>query len=71
MIRGVDEHAVLRELRGHMPPPARKVYPVEHVAERLAEAVRRRRPSVYVPGWLRATQLVRGRCPGGDGAVPA
>ncbi|MGA5795355.1 SDR family oxidoreductase [Streptomyces cellulosae] len=63
MIRGVDEHAVLRELRGHMPPPARKVYPVERVAGRLVDAVERRRPSVYVPGWLRATQLVRGAMP--------
>lgn len=63
MIRGVDDHAVLRELRGHMPAPARKVYPVEHVAGRLVDAVQRRRPSVYVPGWLRATQLVRAAMP--------
>ncbi|MER7575999.1 SDR family oxidoreductase [Streptomyces sp. NPDC126514] len=63
MVRDADEHAVLRELRGHMPAPARKVYPVAHVADRLVTAVERRRPSVYVPGWLRAMQLVRGAMP--------
>ncbi|MGX6739828.1 SDR family oxidoreductase [Streptomyces xantholiticus] len=63
MLRDGDEHAVLRELRGHMPPPARKVHPVEHVADRLVSAVERRRPSVYQPSWLRATQLVRAALP--------
>ncbi|MFD6284668.1 SDR family oxidoreductase [Streptomyces sp. NPDC060205] len=59
MIRDADRHAVLRELRGHMPPPARRVYPAEHVAARLARAVERRRTAVYVPGWLVAAQLGR------------
>ncbi|GAA2492360.1 SDR family oxidoreductase [Streptomyces gobitricini] len=63
MVRDVDAHAVLRELRGHMPPPARKVYPVAYVAGRLVRAVERRRPVVYVPSWLRATQLVRAAMP--------
>ncbi|CAL9338018.1 hypothetical protein SUDANB145_00204 [Streptomyces sp. enrichment culture] len=63
MIRDADRYAVLRELRGHLPPPARKVHPVAHVAGRLADAVERRRPAVYVPGWLRAAQLVRAAVP--------
>ncbi|MFC9463153.1 SDR family oxidoreductase [Streptomyces coelicoflavus] len=63
MIRDADDHAVLRELRGHMPPPARKVYPVEYVAGRLVNALERRRPSVYVPRWLRSAQLVRAAMP--------
>ncbi|MGX1274330.1 SDR family oxidoreductase [Streptomyces phaeoluteigriseus] len=63
MIRDVDAHAVLRELRGHMPPPARKVYPAPFVAERLIRAVERRRPTVYVPSWLRSAQLVRAAMP--------
>ncbi|WP_406723836.1 SDR family oxidoreductase [Streptomyces sp. GD-15H] len=62
MIRSADEYAVLRELRGHMPPPARKVYPVEYVAG-LVTAIERRRPSVYVPRWLRSTQLMRAAMP--------
>lgn len=64
MIRDADQHAVLRELRAHMPAPARKVYPVEYVAGRLATAVERRAPTVYVPAWLRAVQVVRAGLPG-------
>ncbi|WP_336323749.1 SDR family oxidoreductase [Streptomyces lavendofoliae] len=63
MVRDVDAHAVLRELRGHMPPPARRVHSVAHVAGRLVRAVERRRPTVYVPSWMRATQLVRAAMP--------
>ncbi|MFJ8857914.1 SDR family oxidoreductase [Streptomyces sp. NPDC102451] len=63
MIRGVDQHPVLRELRAHMPRPARKVYPAETVARHMARAVERRSAAAYVPGWLRATQLVRAAMP--------
>ncbi|MGW3864257.1 SDR family oxidoreductase [Streptomyces sp. NPDC005047] len=63
MVRDADAHAVLRELRGHMPPPARRVYPAAYVAERLVDAVERRRPAVYVPRWLRSAQLVRAAMP--------
>ncbi|MFC1231870.1 MULTISPECIES: SDR family oxidoreductase [Streptomyces] len=63
MIRDADAYAVLRELRGHMPPPARRVYPVAYVAGRLVTAIERRRPSVYVPRWLRSAQLVRAAMP--------
>ncbi|MFD3920010.1 SDR family oxidoreductase [Streptomyces sp. NPDC058595] len=63
MIRDADQHAVLRELRAHMPAPARKVYPVEHVAARLVDAVERRASTVYVPGWIRAVQAVRAGLP--------
>ncbi|MFF3485918.1 SDR family oxidoreductase [Streptomyces sp. NPDC002701] len=63
MIRDADEHAVLRELRGHMPLPARRVHPVGKVASRLVRAVERRRTSVYVPGWLLAAQLGRATLP--------
>ncbi|MFF0066592.1 SDR family oxidoreductase [Streptomyces sp. NPDC005279] len=64
MIRDADQHAVLRELRSHMPKPARKVYPVDAVAARLATAVERRSPTVYVPAWLRTVQVVRAGLPG-------
>ncbi|MGK9465204.1 SDR family oxidoreductase (plasmid) [Streptomyces sp. G6] len=63
MVRDANEHAVLRELRGHMPSPARKVFPAAYVAERLVSAVERRRASVYVPRWLRSTQPVRAAMP--------
>ncbi|HBF81815.1 MAG TPA: short-chain dehydrogenase [Streptomyces sp.] len=63
MIRDADQHPVLRELRGHMPRPARKVYPVETVAARMVRAVEHRSAAVYAPAWLRATQLVRAAMP--------
>ncbi|NKY16388.1 SDR family oxidoreductase [Streptomyces somaliensis] len=63
MIRDADTHPVLRELRGHMPPPARGAHCASHVAERLVRAVERRRPAVYVPSWLRAVQPVRAALP--------
>ncbi|AIR96431.1 SDR family oxidoreductase [Streptomyces glaucescens] len=63
MIRDADHYLVLRELRGHMPPPARRVYPAELVAARLGRAVERRRPTVYVPAWLRLVQVTRAALP--------
>lgn len=63
MTRDADQHAVLRELRAHMPPPARKIHPTDQVATRLVEAVERRAATVYVPGWLRALQVVRAGLP--------
>lgn len=63
MIRDADRHAVLRELRAHMPPPARKICLPEHVARCLVDAVERRSATVYVPGWIRALQAVRAGLP--------
>ncbi|MFF3214220.1 SDR family oxidoreductase [Streptomyces sp. NPDC002886] len=63
MIGGTDARTVVSELRAHMPAPARKVYPADHVADRLATAAERRKASVYVPGWLRAVQPVRALLP--------
>lgn len=63
MIRDADRYAVLRELRTHMPAPARKVYPVHTVAARLVDGLERRRTTVYAPGWLRLTQPVRAAMP--------
>ncbi|WP_436800856.1 SDR family oxidoreductase [Streptomyces avermitilis] len=63
MIRDADQQAVLRELRAHMPPPARRVYPVDTVAARLVRAIERRRTSVYVPAWLMAVQVARAALP--------
>ncbi|WP_329029355.1 MULTISPECIES: SDR family oxidoreductase [unclassified Streptomyces] len=64
MVRDADQYPVLRELRAHMPPPARRTYPAPHVARRLVAAIERRSPSVYVPGWLRGVQAVRAGLPG-------
>ncbi|MEU3226242.1 SDR family oxidoreductase [Streptomyces sp. NPDC006976] len=64
MIRDADQHPVLRELRAHMPPAARRTYPAPYVARRLVASVERRSPAVYVPGWLRGVQAVRAALPG-------
>lgn len=63
LVRDADRHAALRELRAHMPRPARRVYPAATVAARLVTAVERRSRAVYVPGWLRAAQLGRAAIP--------
>ncbi|MGW5974157.1 SDR family oxidoreductase [Streptomyces sp. NPDC055186] len=63
MIRDADHHPVLRELRARMPPPARRVYPVDQVAARLATAVEQRSTAVYVPRWLRLAQATRAALP--------
>ncbi|MEU2119631.1 SDR family oxidoreductase [Streptomyces sp. NPDC016459] len=59
MIRDVDRHVVLRELRAHMPAPARRVYPVDQVAAWIEHGVVRRRAAVYAPPWLRLAQAGR------------
>ncbi|MEV4937270.1 SDR family oxidoreductase [Streptomyces zaomyceticus] len=63
LIRDADEHAVLRVLRAHMPPPARGKSSAARVAERLAVAAERRETSVHVPAWVRAVQPVRACVP--------
>ncbi|MFG3497400.1 SDR family oxidoreductase [Streptomyces sp. NPDC047928] len=63
MVRDADRHAVLRELRGHMPRAARRVYPADVVAARLVTQIERRSTAVYVPGWLRAVHAVRAALP--------
>lgn len=64
MIRDADRYTVMRKLRSHMPQPARTTRSAEHMARRVVTSVERRAPSVYVPGWLRSSQLVRGGLPG-------
>lgn len=63
LIRDADRYVTLRELRAHLPPPARRVQPTATVAARLADAAERRRTAVYVPRWLRLTQLTRAAIP--------
>ncbi|MEU3844284.1 short-chain dehydrogenase/reductase [Streptomyces sp. NPDC028635] len=63
MVRDADRYAVLRELRAHMPPPARRVSSAQVAAARLIRAVERRRTAVYLPAWLRLVQPVRAALP--------
>ncbi|MEU9096762.1 SDR family oxidoreductase [Streptomyces sp. NPDC048361] len=59
MIRDADQHTVLRELRAHMPPGARRTYPAPTIATWLARGIDRRRASLYAPPWLRCVQPLR------------
>ncbi|MFI8949924.1 SDR family oxidoreductase [Streptomyces sp. NPDC053750] len=63
MIRDADRYPVLRELRAHLPAPARRTFPVDEVAARVVGAMERRRTAVYVPGWLRLAQAARTALP--------
>jgi NAD(P)-dependent dehydrogenase (short-subunit alcohol dehydrogenase family) len=63
MIRDADRYTVLRELRGHMPVPARHVYGVDQIAHRIVNGLERRRTAVYAPPWLRLVQPVRAALP--------
>ncbi|MFJ4585521.1 SDR family oxidoreductase [Streptomyces echinatus] len=63
MVRDADRHVVLRELRGNMPPPARRVYDAEEIAGRIVRGLEHRRTAVYAPPWLRLVQPVRAVLP--------
>ncbi|MFF7974239.1 short-chain dehydrogenase/reductase [Streptomyces sp. NPDC007905] len=63
MVRDADRHAVLRELRAHMPSPGRRVHPVGVVAAQVVRGLERRRTAVYAPPWLRLVQPVRAALP--------
>ncbi|MFE9369677.1 SDR family oxidoreductase [Streptomyces sp. NPDC006711] len=69
MIRDADQHTVLRELRAHMPPGARRTYPVESIASWIARGVDRRLATVYAPPWLRWVQPLRPLFPSAVTAV--
>ncbi|MEE1938466.1 SDR family oxidoreductase [Streptomyces sp. TRM 70361] len=69
MVRGADEDEVMRELRGRLPWPANRTYPLEPAVERIAAGVERRSFHVYGQWWLRGMQAVRGYLPGIVGRV--
>jgi NAD(P)-dependent dehydrogenase (short-subunit alcohol dehydrogenase family) len=63
MVRGADEDEALRQLRGRLPWPANRTYPLEPAVERIAAGIVRRSPHVYAQWWLRGMQPVRGMLP--------
>lgn len=60
MVRGADEHPVLRELRAALPLHAGRTYPPESAADALVRGIARRAPRVYGQWWLAPMQLTRG-----------
>ncbi|WP_432095540.1 SDR family oxidoreductase, partial [Streptomyces sp. bgisy100] len=64
MVRGVDEDAVMRELRQRLPWPSNRTYPLGPAVDRLVAGIERRSAQVYAQWWLRGMQGVRGVLPG-------
>ncbi|WP_190021647.1 SDR family oxidoreductase [Streptomyces hiroshimensis] len=64
MVRGADEHEVMREMRQRLPWPANRTYPLGPAADRLVDGIERRSAHVYGQGWLRLLQGARGWLPG-------
>ncbi|GAA2456589.1 SDR family oxidoreductase [Streptomyces macrosporus] len=69
MVRGADRDEVLRELRGRLPWPANKTYPLGPAVDRIVAGIERRSFHVYGQWWLRGMQSVRGCLPGIIGRV--
>ncbi|MBZ4321579.1 SDR family oxidoreductase [Streptomyces huiliensis] len=63
MVRGADEHDVMREMRKRLPWPANRTYPLDPAVERLVAGIERRSAHVYAQWWLRGAQPVRGLLP--------
>ncbi|MEU1815298.1 SDR family oxidoreductase [Streptomyces roseifaciens] len=64
MVRGADEHPVMREMRQRLPWPANRTYPLGPTADRLVDGIERRSAHVYGQAWLRLVQGSRGWLPG-------
>ncbi|MGW2838370.1 SDR family oxidoreductase [Streptomyces sp. NPDC001493] len=71
MVRGADQDEVMRELRGRLPWPANRTYPLGPAVDRIVAGIERRSSHVYAQWWLRGTQSVRGYLPSLIGTVGA
>nr|WSZ96463.1 SDR family oxidoreductase [Streptomyces sp. NBC_00857] len=64
MVRGADEDGVMRELRGRLPWPTNRTYPLGPAVDRVVAGIERRSAHVYAQWWLRGMRPVRGYLPG-------
>ncbi|MFD6424465.1 SDR family oxidoreductase [Streptomyces sp. NPDC060198] len=71
MVRGADQDEVMRELRGRLPWPANRTYPLGPAVDRIVAGIERRSSHVYAQWWLRGMQSVRGYLPMLIGTVGA
>ncbi|WP_327177413.1 SDR family oxidoreductase [Streptomyces sp. NBC_01335] len=71
MVRGADQDEVMRELRGRLPWPANRTYPLGPAVDRIVAGIERRSSHVYAQWWLRGMQSVRGYLPTLIGTVGA
>ncbi|WP_405457793.1 SDR family oxidoreductase [Streptomyces sp. NBC_00101] len=71
MVRGADQDEVMRELRGRLPWPTNRTYPLGPAVDRIVAGIERRSSHVYAQWWLRGMQSVRGYLPALIGTVGA
>lgn len=71
MVRGADQDEVMRELRGRLPWPTNRTYPLGPAVDRIVTGIERRSSHVYAQWWLRGMQSVRGYLPMLIGTVGA
>ncbi|MGR8010058.1 SDR family oxidoreductase [Streptomyces hypolithicus] len=69
MVRGADEDEAMRELRGRLPWPSNRTYPLGPAVDRIVAGIERRSSHVYAQWWLRGMQSVRGYLPAIIGVV--
>jgi NAD(P)-dependent dehydrogenase (short-subunit alcohol dehydrogenase family) len=66
MVRDGDQSsAAFQRLRSAMRPPMNKTYPVESVAAPVADAFERRRPRIFLPGFVRVAYRLRNQANSG------
>jgi NAD(P)-dependent dehydrogenase (short-subunit alcohol dehydrogenase family) len=59
LVRGADAHPAIGALRRQAPGALSKTYPLSAVGKAVADGVEKRRRWVVVPGWARATLVLR------------
>src|SRR5262245_10523883 len=59
MVRGADAHPAMGKLRGDMPGPFAKTYPLSDVGTAIADGIENRRRWVVVPTWARGVLVLR------------
>ena len=59
MVRGADAHPAIGALRGEVPGPMGKNYPVSAVGKAVADGIDKRSRWVVVPGWIRPLLVLR------------
>jgi NAD(P)-dependent dehydrogenase (short-subunit alcohol dehydrogenase family) len=59
LVRGADSHPALGHLRGEIPGPFGKTYPLSDAGQAIADGIEARRRWIVVPPWARALLVLR------------
>ncbi|GGO89149.1 short-chain dehydrogenase [Wenjunlia tyrosinilytica] len=69
MVRGSHTNEGLEKMRGSLPFPLGRIYPLGPTVERIADGIARRAPHVYGQRWVRFLQPIRWTVPGTVGRL--